>query len=435
MNVTGRPWERDSDCMALGRALATERGLLLGSLAAMLGTFLRFVKLDLLRGYCFDEAHYVPAALGLVRLKPVPNALAHTFFADSPDSNIWHPPLGKLLIGVGALALGDNPIGWRFTSCLAGSLSLWVFLAIALRVCRTPLGAAAATLLLAVDCLHLVQSRVAMLDSFAFLFQCCAVLTLLHAHDSGGRRRLAWLAAGSVALGLAFSVKHVAIMAVATWVAGLWCFPSFRRRERVGATLGACLAVPLVFVATSSVYFIHGYSFERWLGAVAYANGRGLSPLTHHAYGSHPAAWLFNTEPVWYLFEHVGTGIRGIVAQGNSVTWLALLPATHLLVVRLKERRRPQELFALVWLVLSYAPLFAMCWRREGFLYYMLPATAPITLCVAIGFENLRVPSAGKAIWWLVGAACAYTAAFAPLLYGTTISHSLYEVYTSFIRV
>ncbi|MGO1304240.1 MAG: phospholipid carrier-dependent glycosyltransferase, partial [Sphingomonas parapaucimobilis] len=55
----------------------------------------------------FDEVHYVPAARTLLALEgPV---------------NIEHPLLGKTLIAAGMLLFGDNALGWRALSTVAGT--------------------------------------------------------------------------------------------------------------------------------------------------------------------------------------------------------------------------------------------------------------------------------------------------------------------------
>ena len=49
-----------------------------------------------------------------------------------------HPPLGKMLIAAGSLLFGDNPLGWRAASVLAGAVTLTAVLAWSLALLRDP---------------------------------------------------------------------------------------------------------------------------------------------------------------------------------------------------------------------------------------------------------------------------------------------------------
>jgi hypothetical protein len=83
------------------------------------------------------------------------------------DVGSWvHPPLGKWAIAVGELIFGPDPFGWRFSAVIFGSASVVMLAAIAQLLFRKPIWTFTAGLLLATESLHLVQSRVAMLDIF-----------------------------------------------------------------------------------------------------------------------------------------------------------------------------------------------------------------------------------------------------------------------------
>ena len=104
-----------------------------------------------------------------------------------------HPPLGKWLIGVGIALFGYDPFGWRVAAAVVGTATVALVYPLGWRLLRamtTPtaatVGAAAAAGLLAIDFLHLVHSRVGMLDAFIAFFVVGAVLAAVLDRD---RRR------------------------------------------------------------------------------------------------------------------------------------------------------------------------------------------------------------------------------------------------------
>ena len=152
------------------------------------------------RSLIFDEAYYVNAARRLLGW----TVSAGSPYADAPsglDPNSEHPPLGKVLIAASMRVFGDDPLGWRFPSLVAG---LVVILAIYLLVRSTghdPWMAVYAAGVAMLDNLLLVHSRIATLDVLFLAPLLVGAVLLL---------RKQWIWAG-VACGLALLVKVPAV--------------------------------------------------------------------------------------------------------------------------------------------------------------------------------------------------------------------------------
>ena len=115
----------------------------------------------------FDEVHYVPAARQLIAL--------------SGPVNIEHPLLAKEIIASGILLFGDNSLGWRFFSTLAGTATvlgvfaiLWLMLG---RVRPALFGA----LFVLFNGTVFIQARIAMLDGYMAAFTVLGIAALLWA--------------------------------------------------------------------------------------------------------------------------------------------------------------------------------------------------------------------------------------------------------------
>ena len=124
-----------------------------------------------------------------------------------------HPPTAKLLIAGASRssATSRGPGGSPRRS--PASCSRRVFFLLARRVLATERAALFATLLLLLDGVYLVQSRIAMTNVFAVLFQLLSALLLLRAVRERAARGRATMALAGLALGLALSTRWTSLWA------------------------------------------------------------------------------------------------------------------------------------------------------------------------------------------------------------------------------
>jgi dolichyl-phosphate-mannose--protein O-mannosyl transferase len=159
-------------------------------LVTLLAGVLRFWNLGSPKAVIFDETYYAKDAWALVHRGfevnwdknandlvlssggniPVPTDAAY----------VVHPPVGKYVIGLGELVFGLDPFGWRFMTALLGTLSVLMVCRIGRRLFRSTFLGCLAGALLAVDGLHFVMSRTALLDGVLMFFVlaafCCLVI-------------------------------------------------------------------------------------------------------------------------------------------------------------------------------------------------------------------------------------------------------------------
>jgi dolichyl-phosphate-mannose-protein mannosyltransferase len=194
------------------------RGWIGPVLVTVVAAVLRFVHLGRPDDIIFDETYYVKDALALLRFgferDAVEDAnemiLAQDAAWDQLDiftdtaSFVVHPPLGKWVISVGELAFGVTPFGWRFAVALLGTLSVLMTARIMRRLTRSDVVGTVAGLLVALDGLHIVMSRTALLDmSLMFLVLAAFGFMLLDRDAVRGRVSAMWpVGSGRTARGL-----------------------------------------------------------------------------------------------------------------------------------------------------------------------------------------------------------------------------------------
>ena len=96
---------------------------------------------------------------------------------------IVHPEVGKWLIALGEKAFGMDPFGWRVAAAVVGSLMVLVMCRLARRMTGSTLLGLVAGLLLSLDGLQFVLSRLALLDIFLAFFMLCGVHCLVADRD------------------------------------------------------------------------------------------------------------------------------------------------------------------------------------------------------------------------------------------------------------
>ncbi len=150
--------------------------------------------------FAFDETYYAKDAWSLMNHGYVTTYLdgandqilaGHLYDQyTNTASQVVHPEVGKYLIGLSELIFGMNPIGWRISSAVIGTLMIMLMIRFVRRITGSMLLAGIAGVLMTFDGLQFVLSRLAFLDIYVAFFSLLAVHLLIMDRD-WSRRRLA----------------------------------------------------------------------------------------------------------------------------------------------------------------------------------------------------------------------------------------------------
>ncbi|MCW5253800.1 dolichyl-phosphate-mannose--protein mannosyltransferase [Streptomyces sp. SHP 1-2] len=172
-------------------------------LVTLMAGVLRFWNLGSPKAVIFDETYYAKDAWALVHRgfevnwDKNANDLVLQSGGDVPiptdAAYVVHPPVGKYVIGLGELMFGFDPFGWRFMTALLGTLSVLLLCRIGRRLFRSTLLGCLAGALMALDGLHFVMSRTALLDSVLMFFVLAAFGCLVVDRDRARARMAAAL--------------------------------------------------------------------------------------------------------------------------------------------------------------------------------------------------------------------------------------------------
>jgi dolichyl-phosphate-mannose--protein O-mannosyl transferase len=327
----------------------------------------------------FDEVYHAKTALQYLR-------------GESPTEWV-HPPTAKLLIAVPVWLFGYAPWSWRLAPALAGTLLASVFFLLARRVLATERAALLATLLLLLDGVYLVQSRIAMTNVFAVLFQLLAALLLLRA-ATAERLRLLDTAAFGLALGMALSTRWTSLFA---WGFLGLVYLALRRARAFGPRELALGALAFVLVP-AAVYLLsyapwmaqaHPQGPAAWWGRVGDVVAEQRRVWDYHAnlnashtYFSPWWTWPWLYRPTWYFWFSGEGFVRGIVALGNPALWWASVPVSAWALATGIRWRDPRRVFCGAGFFLLYLP-WGLSPRTLNFSHYLFEAIP--YACLSLG--------------------------------------------------
>ena len=370
----------------------------------------------------FDEAYYVNAARVLLGWTVEPGA-HYAGAAAGLDPNMEHPPLGKLILAASMLVFGDNGIGWRIPSVIAGMTALGAVYLIVRAAGESAWLGILAVAFLAFDNLTLVHGRIGTLDMLVLAPILVGAWLAL---------RDRWALAG-ICMAVGLLVKLTALYGLVAVLALLairillgW------RQERQIRIADIRPAVTLVLVSVG--LFLAGL----WALDARYT--KYASPIDHVAhmveYGANlkasvdragicatndslPWEWPFNECQITYL--RVDVTVRAgdrIVSKVPTIDFRGALnpilagsiPLAMLFTTWWAWRSKNRmALWSVVWAAANYLPyvVLAIVNHRVTYIYYFLPVIPAIAIAAAVLLLRSGLP---RFVLW--GFVAAYTAGF-----------------------
>jgi dolichyl-phosphate-mannose-protein mannosyltransferase len=421
---------------------------------------LRLVGLGWPKGKIFDEVYYATEGHDL---------LQHGVEWNATNNNgdfVVHPPLGKWLIGLGEWVFGYNEFGWRISAAVAGTLSVLIMVRVARRLFGSTVLGCGAGLLMALDGLHFVLSRTALLDIFLMLFIFASFGCLVMDRDQRRRRwsraidagaepgrpgranrppfslrsGVPWwrMAAGAMA-GCAMAVKWSAIwyillflVLIYLWEVGARRSAGVRHRWRdtlldeTGWVAAFLAIIVVVYLASWTGWFVTDTGYDRhWVASLNHHEYPVLSDLVNlwhyhmdalhfhngltakHTYQSWPWQWLLLGRPVAFSWNNCsGACASEVLLLGTPVLWWSFIPALLAMVWFGVSRRDWRTLAIGLGVVAGIVPWFP--WEldnRTMFYFYVVPAEPFLILAVVYVLGCLmRAPArAGALARWRSG--------------------------------
>ena len=390
-----------------------------------------------------------------------------------------HPPLGKVFMSWCIRLMGMTPFAWRFAGTLCGVLMIPAMYLLAMQLIGKTRWAALCALLLAADCMHFTQTRIATIDSFPVLFMMLMFMFMarwmkMSFYHHRLRDTLVPLALSGVFMGLAIASKWIgcygavglAVLFFARFYV-LWRQSLYAKAHRDedaafaraaksfaknGAlTIAACcvffVLVPVTIYVLSYIPYLRAYgevrwnlnTFERIWDAQVLMFDYHKNLVAEHYFASPWYEWPLIIKPMWfYAADFKGAGMASsILTFGNPAVWwtglaailfvLGLsvyrnaLPALGALCGREDERDRVLPVIAVGFLS-AYLPWVLV--SRLTFIYHYFASVPWIIIATAYTLDLLeaRRRKTARVLAVVLGAAAVVLfIAFYPLASGAEV--------------
>ena len=387
-----------------------------------------------------------------------------------------HPPLGKVLMGLCIKAMGMTPFAWRFAGTVTGVLMLPVIYLLALQLLGRTRWAVTAEFLMACDCMHFTQTRIATIDSFPVLFMMLMFLFMVRwmrkdFFRTSMPRLLAELALSGAFMGMAIASKWIGCygamgLALLFFSHVLSLYHQYRYAEknrgtdpdyeqavlvfpgRMVKTLLFCVlffvVIPVVIYTLSYIPYLSAYgkvqwnaaTFQRLWDAQVLMFDYHANLVATHYFASPWYEWPLIIKPMWYYsapFPAAGK-TSSILAFGNPAVWWTglagilfiliysvrrnLMPALRISPIREDPLDRAMPVIVVGFLS-AYLPWVLV--SRLTFIYHYFASVPFIILAAATGLmyaERHRPKAARIAGFVLCAVALALFIGFYPLASG-----------------
>lgn len=367
---------------------------------------------------------------------------------------ISHPPLGKLIIGLGISLFGMTPFGWRFSGMLFGVLMIPLVYFFARKLFGRGSVPVCCTVLLAADFMHFNQTRIATIDTYGVFFTLAMYYYLycwlfpdtageLSAPADGRKRDLAL---SGICFGLGAACKWTCLYAGAglglIWLLH-WIFRFIREKgsawkpflRNAGFCLLFFVLVPALIYYVSyypyglgkglgggvSMFFRADYARTVWDNQTymfRYHSGVNAT----HPYSSRWYQWMLDIRPILYYLDYSGDARSSFGAFVNPVLCWSGLIGLFVLGWCAVARRERKALFLLLGYLAQLVPWMFI--SRITFEYHYFPCSVFLVLVLGYVFALMRdnMKSWRAAVWGLTVLQTAVFLFFYPALWGAELN-------------
>lgn len=317
-----------------------------------------------------------------------------------------HPPLGKLLMTIPMCIFGMTTFSYRLMGNIAGILMIPAIYVFAKAMFKKSKYAVLAAIIMAVDGMHFVQSRLGTADGFLVLFIILEYLFMykyIISEEKPLKKKLWYLFFSGLFMGMAIATKWTGVFA-AIGLALVFFFNMainiFVKRKKwtkentviIASCFGFFVIVPLAIYFLSYIpYYIVENAYIKDLKTF-FEWQKQMYDYHHDLVATHPYSSMWYTWPITKqsILYWVGTTNSGAITRiallGNPAIWWFSIPCLVYVAISAVWKRKFEHWFLVIPIVsmmISYVGI-----ERIMFLYHYFPVL-PFVMLSIVAFIKL----------------------------------------------
>ena len=357
-----------------------------GSLSAQTGTY-------------FDEIYYTRTV--------------YEYMEGLPTYENTHPPLGKILITIGASIFGTTPFGFRFMGTLFGIFMLPFMYLLGRNLTENRVIGAFISFIFAFDFMHFSQTRLATIDVFITFFviamyYCMERYCSLSYYDPTLKKTWIFLGASGIFFGLGMATKWTGAYAGAGLAILFFMQLLKQRKEYRIKAIGFCMvffvAIPAVIYTLSYIPFVdpsHPGLLERMSANQVNMYNYHSNLNATHPYSSLWYQWPTMIRPIFYYSQRLDGNLRmGISSFGNPLVWWMGIPAFFCTAYLAVFDRKKEAAFITIGYLAQYLPWVLI--DRCTFIYHYFPSVPFVALMIGYFALQLKKKVPAKIFYLLL---------------------------------
>ncbi|AUR52165.1 phospholipid carrier-dependent glycosyltransferase [Aquella oligotrophica] len=311
-----------------------------------------------------------------------------------------HPPLAMNLIALAIKSFDMSPFVWRLLSYLAGVILVLIVYIFAKELFLSRMLAFISGLLICLDFMHFVFTRIAAIESILIIFSTWSLFLLykyfIYMQRKNQYYAYKYLLSASIILGLAVSTKWSALFELAIFlIVILHCEMFINKNDYKPRQQTLLMIIILIFLIPITIYFLSyipeliigheknflDYVLRQQLYMWRFQN-HDILTIIHNFYASPWWSWPIDMKPfAIYRDNDIQSKTSTVfVLMGNPAIWWFGAIAECLLIFHSITKRDTQSFFIVLCSLLLFIPY--SLFSRETYIYYYYFVTPFLILAI-----------------------------------------------------
>ena len=319
-----------------------------------------------------------------------------------------HPPLGKDIISLSIKLFGLNPFAYRLFQNLAGICMIYVMYCLGIVLFKKERYGIISALIMSLDGMHFVQTRIGTIDSFLVLFSLLSFLFMLKYIFSPLQdlniKKVRYLFLSGVFFGMAISTKWTGFfsaLGLAIIFISYFTYKIIKNKKIKLDNIKTFLLCIVFFILVPGLIYIISYipnflnpgcrikDFKTFFDYQINMYKYHANLEATHTFSSEWYTWPVLYKPIWYYQKNYYNSMKSTIScLGNPLIWWLSIIFVIEQIIYCLLKRKPKDFILVVMILATWMPYAFI--GRVMFLYHYFITLPYVMLSMVWGIEKLE---------------------------------------------